>query len=216
MDPFARRTSEDRVAIRMQALRGPARARAGRDRQVSRRLPTTGLPPAADRGNLPTVTECAAGNPERSSPGHADRLPAYLNVKVEERDAKRPMQESWPLQAEATEDTVAGLAGHDRGRLVMACGTDKTVTALRIAEQAADNGQRGSSPAPTVAPVSQARRVWCGRRRASLNASLCVRNRPPTDATRTRKSECPSMNVRPPRVRRRPPVHSTARAQPAP
>ena len=59
----------------------------------------------------------------------------YLDLQVEEHDAKRPVQDPWPLQAEAIEDVVAGLANHDRGRLVMACGTGKTFTTLRIAEQ---------------------------------------------------------------------------------
>ena len=58
----------------------------------------------------------------------------YLNVQVEEQDSERPIQDPWPLQTEAIEDTVTGLSNHDRGRLVMACGTGKTFTSLRIAE----------------------------------------------------------------------------------
>ncbi len=34
----------------------------------------------------------------------------YLHVQVEERDAERPVQEPWPLQADAIEDAVEGLA----------------------------------------------------------------------------------------------------------
>ena len=84
----------------------------------------------------------------------------YLDLQVEEHDAKRPVQDPWPLQAEAIEDVVAGLANHDRGRLVMACGTGKTFTTLRIAEQFVDDGQRILFAAPTIALVSQARREW--------------------------------------------------------
>ncbi len=84
----------------------------------------------------------------------------YLNVQVEEGDAKRPVQEPWPLQEEAIEDAVAGLTNHDRGRLIMACGTGKTFTALRIAEQIVEDGQRILFAAPTIALVSQARREW--------------------------------------------------------
>ena len=84
----------------------------------------------------------------------------YLGVEVEERDAMRPVQEPWELQAEAIEDAVAGLASHDRGRLVMACGTGKTFTSLRIAEQTVEDGQRILFAAPTIALVSQARREW--------------------------------------------------------
>ncbi|MDD9964349.1 MAG: DEAD/DEAH box helicase family protein, partial [Gammaproteobacteria bacterium] len=83
-----------------------------------------------------------------------------LDVEVEEQDAKRPVQEPWPLQAEAIEDAVTGLGNHDRGRLVMACGTGKTFTALRIADQVVADGGRILFAAPTIALVSQARREW--------------------------------------------------------
>ena len=84
----------------------------------------------------------------------------YLHVQVEEGDAARPVQEPWELQADAIEDAVTGLANHDRGRLVMACGTGKTFTSLRIAEQLVEDGQRILFAAPTIALVSQARREW--------------------------------------------------------
>lgn len=84
----------------------------------------------------------------------------YLNVQVEEQDSVRPIQDPWPLQTEAIEDTVTGLSNHDRGRLVMACGTGKTFTSLRIAEQVVEDGQRILFAAPTIALVSQARREW--------------------------------------------------------
>ena len=84
----------------------------------------------------------------------------YLHVQIEEHDAERPVQEPWPLQADAIEDAVEGLTNHDRGRLVMACGTGKTFTSLRIAEQVVLDGQRILFAAPTIALVSQARREW--------------------------------------------------------
>ena len=83
-----------------------------------------------------------------------------LGVQVEEQDAVRPVQGPWPLQVDAIEDAVTGLSNHDRGRLVMACGTGKTFTALRIAEQVVEDGGRILFAAPTIALVSQARREW--------------------------------------------------------
>ena len=84
----------------------------------------------------------------------------YLNVQVKELDATRPVQKLWPLQEEAIDDVVFGLANHDRGRLIMACGTGKTFTALRIAEKIVEDGQKILFAAPTIALVSQARREW--------------------------------------------------------
>ena len=40
-----------------------------------------------------------------------------------------------PHQKEALADVMAGLAHAERGKLIMACGTGKTLTALRLAEQ---------------------------------------------------------------------------------
>ena len=79
---------------------------------------------------------------------------------IAEAAAKRPVRSPWPLQAEAIEDVVEGLANHDRGRLIMACGTGKTFTSLRIAERMVPDGGRILFVAPSIALVSQARREW--------------------------------------------------------
>ena len=45
-----------------------------------------------------------------------------------------------PHQTRALDDVRRGLAEHDRGKLVMACGTGKTLTSLRIAEDVVGEG----------------------------------------------------------------------------
>lgn len=45
-----------------------------------------------------------------------------------------------PHQREALDAVVGGLEASDRGKLVMACGTGKTFTSLRIAERLAQHG----------------------------------------------------------------------------
>lgn len=84
----------------------------------------------------------------------------YGHMQVRPEDTKRPIQQPWELQTEAIESVVSGLANHDRGRLVMACGTGKTFTSLRITEQLVGEGGRILFAAPTIALVSQARREW--------------------------------------------------------
>ena len=61
-------------------------------------------------------------------------------------------------QLEAINRCVEGLANHDRGRLVMACGTGKTFVALRVAE--AMSSKTVLFVAPSIALVGQARREW--------------------------------------------------------
>ncbi|MDE0537349.1 MAG: DEAD/DEAH box helicase family protein [Rhodospirillales bacterium] len=120
----------------------------------------------------------------------------HLDIQVEEQDAKRPVQEPWPLQEEAIEDTVAGLANHDRGRLIMACGTGKTFTSLRVAEQIVGDGQRILFAAPTIALVSQARREWLRQSRRRLECLVVCSDstaggRNENEDIRVSELECP-------------------------
>ena len=84
----------------------------------------------------------------------------HADDPVAEEVTQRPLRKPWPLQAEAIEDVLAGLQNHDRGRLIMACGTGKTFTSLRIAEHIVSDGGRILFLAPSIALVSQARREW--------------------------------------------------------
>ena len=84
----------------------------------------------------------------------------HADDPIAEEIAKRPVRNPWPLQAEAIEDVVKGLGNHARGRLIMACGTGKTFTSLRIAERVVPDGGRILFAAPSIALVSQARREW--------------------------------------------------------
>ncbi len=130
----------------------------------------------------------------------------YLNVQVEEVDARRPVQEPWPLQMEAIEDAVAGLENHDRGRLIMACGTGKTFTALRIAEQVVPEGQRILFAAPTIALVSQARREWLRQTTRKLECIVVCSDptaggRNENEDIRISELECP-VSTDPPEIAR--------------
>jgi len=91
---------------------------------------------------------------------------------IAEQAAKRPIRDPWPLQAEAIRNVVAGLGVHDRGRLVMACGTGKTFSALRVAERVVPTGGRVLFLAPSIALVSQARREWLLHTRRELNCRV--------------------------------------------
>ena len=120
----------------------------------------------------------------------------HLDIQVEEEDARRPVQEPWPLQADAIEDAAEGLANHDRGRLIMACGTGKTFTALRIAEQTVEEGGRILFAAPTIALVSQARREWLRQTTRKLDCIVVCSDataggRNETEDIRISELECP-------------------------
>ena len=73
---------------------------------------------------------------------------------------ERPRKEVRPHQHQALDDVFAGLKEHDRGKLIMACGTGKTFTALRAAEEIAGAGGRVLFAAPSISLVAQALREW--------------------------------------------------------
>ena len=65
-----------------------------------------------------------------------------------------------PHQKEALDDVLEGFAGADRGKLIMACGTGKTFTALRIAEVVAGAGGRVLYLVPSISLFAQSMREW--------------------------------------------------------
>ena len=63
-------------------------------------------------------------------------------------------------QREALEAVKIGLADADRGKLVMACGTGKTFTGLKIAEELGGKGKLILYMVPSLALMSQTVREW--------------------------------------------------------
>ncbi|MGH9271822.1 MAG: DEAD/DEAH box helicase family protein, partial [Ilumatobacteraceae bacterium] len=60
----------------------------------------------------------------------------------------------------AASRAIAGFETADRGKLIMACGTGKTFTALRIAEAHAGAGKSVLFLAPSIALVAQSLKEW--------------------------------------------------------
>ncbi|WP_254475173.1 type ISP restriction/modification enzyme, partial [Bartonella sp. B1098] len=76
--------------------------------------------------------------------------------KVVLKSTKEPR----PHQKEAIKKVCEGLKEADRGKLIMACGTGKTFTSLKIAETIAGKGKRVLFLVPSLALVSQTIREW--------------------------------------------------------
>jgi predicted helicase len=71
-----------------------------------------------------------------------------------------PKKEVRQHQREALEAVRDGLATADRGKLIMACGTGKTFTGLKIAEDLAGPGKFVLFLVPSLALMSQTVREW--------------------------------------------------------
>ncbi|MBM7088747.1 DEAD/DEAH box helicase [Streptomyces sp. S12] len=95
-------------------------------------------------------------------------------VQMTLRDKKSPR----PHQKAAIYDVFAGFAEHDRGKLIMACGTGKTFTSLKIAErlqqERAETGQGEHTTVlflvPSIALLSQSLREWSYEAEVPLRA----------------------------------------------
>ena len=89
------------------------------------------------------------------------------SAEIERRARKSPL----PHQQEAISNAATGLAEPgSRGKLIMACGTGKTFTSLRIAEDLAGHGGRVLYLVPSLALMSQTVREWAADTRLSLRA----------------------------------------------
>jgi predicted helicase len=73
-----------------------------------------------------------------------------------------------PHQRAALANVRAGLAEHDRGKLIMACGTGKTFTSLRITEDLLPDGGTVLFLVPSISLLSQSLREWSLETEADL------------------------------------------------
>lgn len=72
----------------------------------------------------------------------------------------KPKKELRKHQARALEETLAGFKKEPRGKLIMACGTGKTFTSLKIAEAYAGAGKRVLFLVPSLSLLSQTLTEW--------------------------------------------------------
>ena len=75
------------------------------------------------------------------------------SVVVTKRDLR-------PYQQEALQDVISKFKNHDRGKLIMACGTGKTYTSLKIAEAQTENNGFVLFLVPSLALLSQTLSDW--------------------------------------------------------
>lgn len=75
-----------------------------------------------------------------------------------------------PYQRTAIDEISAGFTEHERGRLIMACGTGKTFTSLRLAEEQVGAGGSVLFLVPSIALLSQALREWSNNSAVGVTA----------------------------------------------
>lgn len=75
-----------------------------------------------------------------------------------------------PHQEEAIADVIEGFKIHDRGKLIMACGTGKTFTSLRLVEKLLKSKGNVLFFVPSIALVNQTLSEWSAQAQESFNA----------------------------------------------
>lgn len=86
------------------------------------------------------------------------------------RNAKYPPK---PHQLKAINDTHSYFQNNDRGKLIMACGTGKTFTSLRIAENETNGNGFILFLVPSIALLGQALNEWYAQAIEPINA-ICI------------------------------------------
>ncbi len=101
--------------------------------------------------------------------------------------ARKPKFKLRPHQQEAFNKAIEHYKKNDRGQMIMACGTGKTFTSLRIAEALSADGNRCVLfLAPSIALVSQTLREWTANAEDDLNIIAVCSDPKVTKAARRR------------------------------
>ena len=85
---------------------------------------------------------------------------AKFSLETPEKFEKKPLKSPRPHQQEAIKSVVSGFATAERGKLIMACGTGKTFTSLKLVERMFPEGGTVLFLVPSISLLSQALKEW--------------------------------------------------------
>ncbi|MBI9080417.1 MAG: DEAD/DEAH box helicase [Pseudodesulfovibrio sp.] len=104
----------------------------------------------------------------------------------------KPQKVLRPHQQDAYDAVKKGLRTADRGKLIMACGTGKTFTSLKIAEGLAGKGKRVLFMVPSLALLSQTLTEWTQESATPLHSFAVCSD---SDVGKKRKKDDDSVQV---------------------
>jgi predicted helicase len=108
--------------------------------------------------------------------------------------ARTPKKTLRPHQKEALDNTHEHFKEHDRGKLIMACGTGKTFNALRIAENETGGNGLVLFLVPSIALLGQTLREWSADANEPINA-ICICSDPEISKKRSKNEDSDSFSV---------------------
>jgi len=107
------------------------------------------------------------------------------------RNAKKTL---FAHQTKAVEDTHEYFKNQDRGKLIMACGTGKTFTALRIAERETEGKGLVLFLVPSIALLGQTLNEWYADAQEPINA-ICICSDPEVSKNRKKNEDIDTTKV---------------------
>ena len=109
----------------------------------------------------------------REDLGNAD-IDWAAYIRDEKNIKKVEPRKPRPYQQEAIDRVVKGFETHDRGKLIMACGTGKTFTSMKIVERFVEQGLTENAPVlflvPSLSLLSQTLSDWKQNCKYEINA----------------------------------------------
>lgn len=117
-----------------------------------------------------------------------------LESGVHGEAARTPKKSLYAHQKEALEKTHEHFKTNDRGKLIMACGTGKTFTALRIAEHETDGKGLILFLVPSIALLGQTLREWSADANEPIKA-IAICSDPDITKQRKKNEDSDSFSV---------------------
>ncbi|ACV22431.1 Hef nuclease [Slackia heliotrinireducens] len=106
--------------------------------------------------------------PSEMDQAEIDWQPFIEGKEIAERSVYDPL----PHQERAIEDCIRGFSISDRGKLIMACGTGKTLTSLRLTEKLVGKGGFILFLAPSISLVGQSMRAWINQSKLPMRVAV--------------------------------------------
>ncbi len=94
----------------------------------------------------------------------------WAKYQPSKKPTLKPKYDPRPHQASAINNVLLGLKNDARGKLIMACGTGKTFTSLKIAEEIAGKNKRVLFLVPSLSLLSQSLTEWTQQSKTPLHS----------------------------------------------
>ena len=108
--------------------------------------------------------------------------------------ARLPKKKAFEHQKIAISNTIEYFKTADRGKLIMACGTGKTFTSLKIAEQQTNGNGLILFLVPSIALLGQSLNEWYAEADVPINA-ICICSDPEVSRKKAKKEDTEDISI---------------------